>query len=317
MKNLAIILIVAIAILSLDCGNSSIDTSQMVNPILGDISYEIKFGHKPNGDTNNDLRVKTHLEYVENLLRQKDVSNIPLALQTRRKHILDLFHDYWMNGVFPKNYDYSDQRKPCFIDKDNNICAVGYLVEQTVNRQVANKINASHKYDEVLAMNDEIVDDWISTSGLTKKEVAMIQPSYGPQPVDNYNFISPVYGVSSALIGGLNISLTTMNGIQIRSGYTDKFVGKFGMVSGGVQVAMGLISIPKQDNNGFTRIEANESKKVLSLINIGIGTSTFVLSYLNLRANDKRNKKLNSWNIYSVPIDNNKNGVALSFTRKF
>jgi hypothetical protein len=165
---------------NLDAENneSSFHKSQWVNLILGDISYESAFGHKPDATTDNNLRIRTHLEYVENLLRNKNVSDLSTNLQTKRNHLLDLLHDYWTNGVFPKNYDYVDQRKPCFIDKDGTICAVGYLLEQTTSRQVADEINNKHKYDELLAMNSSTVDNWILTSGLTKEECAMIQPTY-------------------------------------------------------------------------------------------------------------------------------------------
>ena len=132
----------------------------MVNPLLGDISYESKFGHKPDATTDNNFRIRTHLEYVENLLKNKDVSNLSADLKTKRNHLLELLHNYWTNGIFVKNYDYPEQRKPCFINKDGNICGVGYLIEQTASRQIAEAINNKHKYDELLAMNNSTVDNW-------------------------------------------------------------------------------------------------------------------------------------------------------------
>jgi len=154
--------------------------SQAINPVIGDISFVKKFGYQPTAVTNDNLRIQAHLAYVENLLRQKDVSSLPSKLQQRRTHLLDLLHDYWTRGVFPRNYDYKAERKPCFIDKDGTICAVGYLVEQTAGREVAEAVNLKHKYHLVMEMNDEVVDDWINNSGLTKEECAMIQPSYSP-----------------------------------------------------------------------------------------------------------------------------------------
>lgn len=159
--------------------NAAVKKNKLVNPILGDNSYVIKYGHKPSLTSDNNLRIKTHLEYVENLLRQKDVSYLSMEFQIRRNYVLDLLHDYWTKGVFPKNYDYYDQRKPCFIDKDGTICAVGYLIEQTTNRHIVENINSKHKYDELLEMNDPILDKWIDKCGLTKQELAMIQPTYG------------------------------------------------------------------------------------------------------------------------------------------
>lgn len=155
------------------------EKKQTINPIIGDISFTSKYGCLPDQMTDENLRISTHFEYVENLLCQKDVSGLSPELRANREHLISLLQDYRRAGKFPRNYDYFGGRKPCFIDKDNTICAVGYLVEQTVNRQTAEYINSKFKYDEVLNMQDDLLDEWISKSGLTKEEVAMIQPSYG------------------------------------------------------------------------------------------------------------------------------------------
>ena len=155
------------------------NNGQTINPLIGDVSFVTKFGYQPDATTNEDLRIQTHLAYVENLLRQKDVSNLTPELQQKRSHVLDLLHQYWSAGKFPRNYDYKDVRKSCFIDKDKTICAVGYLVEKTAGRNVAEAINSNHKYDFIYEMNDALVDSWIANSGLTKDECAMIQPDYG------------------------------------------------------------------------------------------------------------------------------------------
>lgn len=150
-----------------------------VNAIIGDYSFIQTFGCAPDETTDENLRIKTHLAYVENLLRETDVSHLTSTQKTKRTHLLDLLNDYWYAGIFPKNFDYPGQRIPCFIDKDGRICAVGYLIEQTAGRAVAEKINSQFKYHELLDMNDEMVDSWIASSGLTKEECAMIQPEYG------------------------------------------------------------------------------------------------------------------------------------------
>lgn len=317
MKNLIIIFTFTTAILFFGRNKSSVDTSQMVNPLLGDISYESKFGHKPDATTDNNLRIKTHLEYVENLLRNKDVSNLSADLQMKRNHLLDLLHAYWTNGIFPKNYDYRDQRKPCFIDKDGTICAVGYLVEQTTSRQVADDINSKHKYDELLAMNNSTVDNWVLTSGLSREECAMIQPTYGPVPYYTYNHISPTNGITSSIIGGLNLSLNTVNGIQIGKGTTKKTVPIIGLITGIGQIALGFAMFPNEQTTWDGRDYTNESLKTLSMVNIGLGTTTMILSAWNLITNHKPKDKLTTWNIYSFPTQNNNTGMAFSLTRKF
>ncbi|MDG2363153.1 MAG: hypothetical protein P8L80_03515 [Flavobacteriales bacterium] len=316
MRNLTTIFTLMVAILFLGCNKSSVDKSQLVNSILGDISYESAFGHKPDAKTDNNLRIRTHLEYVENLLRNKNVSGLSTDLQTKRNHLLDLLHDYWTNGVFPKNYDYADQRKPCFIDKDGAICAVGYLLEQTTSRQVADEINSKHKYDELLAMNNSNVDNWVLTSGLTKEECAMIQPTYGSTPVYTYNHIPPAYGISSSILGGLNLSLNTINGIQIGNGAPNKTVSIIGLITGAGQITLGSAMFPKE-NISLGINSTNESQKTLSMINIGLGTTTMILSTWNLISNRRPKDRLTTCNIYSFQTQENNTGMAFALTRKF
>ena len=316
MRNLTILFTITVATLFLVCNTSSVDKSQMVNPLLGDISYESQFGHKPDATTDNNLRIRTHLEYVESLLRSKDVSKLSTDLKTKRNQLLNLLHEYWTNGVFPKNYDYADQRKTCFIDKDGNICAVGYLLEQTTSRQVADDINRKHKYEELLAMNNSTVDNWVLTSGLTKEECAMIQPTYGPTPVYTYNHITPAYGISSSLIGGINLSLNTINRIQIGNGTTNKTVPIVGLITGAGQIALGSAMFPEEIIEWGTAY-TNESQKTLSMVNIGLGTTTMILSAWNLISNRQTKDKSTTWNIYSFPTQDNNTGMAFSLAHKF
>ncbi|NQX98917.1 MAG: hypothetical protein HRT73_13720, partial [Flavobacteriales bacterium] len=146
--------------------------------LTGDISFINKFGKKPILETSETLRLKTHLEYVELLLRKKNVKGFSENRIKQRTHTLDLLHDYWVAGVFPKNYESKGKRLPCFIDKDRKICAVGYLIEKTAGRQLSEKINLTYKYEYVFNMNDKTIDDWRLANGLTKLECAMIQPTY-------------------------------------------------------------------------------------------------------------------------------------------
>ncbi len=290
--------------------------TQSINPLLGDISFINKFGHNPDATTDDNLRIKTHLEFVENLLRKKNISNLPASEKIKRNHLLDLLHQYWTAGIFPRNYEYATERKPCFIDKDARICAVGYLVEQTAGRQVAEQINSKHKYEKINEMNDAAVAEWIANSGLTKEECAMIQPMYGAPPSYNYNYISPLYGISSSVLSGINISFNTINGIQISRGTTNATVPEIGLITGAGQLALGIFNLPKEDKGGMY-LYTNESQKVLSMLNIGLGTTTLILSTWNSIANTKPKNKTTAWNIYNFQSRDNKIGLAFSLTRRF
>jgi hypothetical protein len=317
MKHLTVIftITVALATLLFVLNKSSIDKGETVNSILGDISYESAFGLKPNATTDNDLRIRTHLEYVENLLRTKSDDDLTADMQQKRNHLLDLLNDYWTIGEFPKNHDYADLRKPCFIDKDGNICAVGYLIEQTTSRQVAEAINSKHKYADLLAMNNPAVDNWILTSGLTKEECAMIQPTYGPDPVYTHNYITPAYGISSSILGGINLSLNTINGLQFGGNATNKTVPLIGLITGAGQITLGSIMFPRENDIVWPNA-INESQKTLSMINIGLGTTTMILSAWNLLSNREPKDKLTTWNIHRFSTQDNSTGMALSLTHK-
>jgi len=314
MKSSIYLLSLSVLILNFNCIQSA-NNKQAVNSILGDISFIQKFGHQPSSTTNEDLRIKTHLEYVEDILRQKDIRALTPELQKKRKNLLDLLHHYWTEGVFPRNYDYKEDRKPCFIDKENRVCAVGYLIEKTAGRQIAEIINSKHKYDRILAMNDNLVDNWIETSGLSKEECAMIQPMYGAVSNYSYNYISPEYGISSSVLGGINLSLNTLNGVQLSKGANNKTVAILGLITGAGQTILGAATFPKT-TDGFYGNTTNESRKALSMVNIGLGTTTMILSTLNLTANKKPKDKKMTCSLTSFETPDNNIGMAFTLRRK-
>lgn len=165
-----------------------------INPIVGDQSYIMKYGVAPTEATNDHQRIAAHLEYAEFVLRTKDVSTLSPEQIAKRTHLLDLLHEYWTRDIFPRNDDHMDARKPCFIDHEGTICAVGYLIEQTAGHDVAELISERFLYGEIMDMNDPLVINWIEECGLTREECAVIQPTYNRGFARTYNRLS--YGVS-------------------------------------------------------------------------------------------------------------------------
>lgn len=149
-----------------------------VNPVIGDASFHAKFGVPPDASTDEFTRVQTHLSYAEELLRKKDISGLSLEQQKSRIQLLDLLHEYWQAGKFPANTKYENERRPCFIDANGTICAVGYLVEQTAGRSLAERINQLFQYATISEMILPELNEWISESGFTPEEIATIQPTY-------------------------------------------------------------------------------------------------------------------------------------------
>src|SRR5690606_19062172 len=292
MKRSVISFAVLLLVVAAGCSTRTVKNEQSINPLLGDASFVHTFGHAPSANADEDVRIATHLAYVEQLLRDADVSAWSPAQRERRAAMLDLLRDYHEAGVFPRNYDYPDVRKPCFIDKDGRICAVGYLVEQTAGREVAEKINEKYQYENLMAMNDPLVDDWVAASGLTKRECAMIQPAYGAIPVDaNRNYVSKSYGISSAVFSGVNLSIGAINIAQLSRGAESKVMPLIGLATGVAQATMGIIEFPKDEESRWDdKPIANIGKRNVSLLNIGLGTANVLLSSWNLIANKPRNE---------------------------
>ncbi len=151
-----------------------------INAVIGDVSYVERYGSLPTPETDPDLRVRTHVEFVHALLSQRDLSSLPDALCDARRENLARLRAYIDGGVFPRNHLYDDQNRPCFVDPDGRICAVGYLVEQSAGREVAERINAEFQSEFLWRMRLPELDRWIAGSGFTLLELSMIQPCYDP-----------------------------------------------------------------------------------------------------------------------------------------
>lgn len=285
-----------------------------VNPMIGDLSFLRVHGRMPTDADANDLRVRTHLAYAEQLLRTRDVSHLPAEQQASRRQALDNLHDYWTAGIFPRNYDHAGQRRPCFIDRDGRICAVGYLIEQTAGREVAEQINSTHQYDRILGMHDATVDGWIAQSGLSKTECAIIQPTYGPPPSED--FISPGSAVASSGFTGLNATFVGLNGLQIlRGAKPSKALAIASFVGGAGQIALGIATYPKP-NDSWGGPYINESQQKLSMLNIGVGTSSIVMGIANLAMKRPDAKpKSTTWNIYGYPAGQQQVGLGFRFSK--
>lgn len=152
-----------------------------VNPLIGDASFIDRFGAPPTPATDPQLRVSTHLSFVHEVLSRRDASVLtPLQRDARRQNLARL-REYIDAGVFPQNSRYRDETRPCFIDDDGRICAVGYLVEQSVGRAAAERINATFQYAFLSEMESPEIEEWIAASGLSRIELSLIQPCYDPE----------------------------------------------------------------------------------------------------------------------------------------
>ena len=284
-----------------------------VNQVLGDISFETRFGYAPDASIDENLRLKTHLQYVEQTLRKREIQHLSPELQANRKKLLDHLQAYHQAGAFPHNYDHPGERKPCFIDRDGNICAVGYLIEQSAGRALSEKINDQFQYASVFDMEMPELTDWVAMSGLTLEECAMIQPAYwGP------DLPEPGYGVATAVWSGGNASLVAFNTAQIGKRPGTLTVPVVGILSGAGQLAMGSYRFRQENKSRNGLGSARKGEVNASLLNIGVGTATMLISSYNLLSNwEGKKERTTGVNLFSYPTSENQLAVGLGVSKKF
>jgi hypothetical protein len=313
MRQLSVLFLAAIILFA--CNPEERSNKETVNAVIGDISFIDKYGHNDFDKATETDRIATHLAYVERKLRERDVSHLPGHLLDKRNEILRLLHEYRLAKAYPSNYDYPDTRKPCFIDKTGNICAVGYLIEKTEGRELAEKINAQFQYDYICDIAMPELSQWVENSGLTLVECAMIQPSYGGTPYSEPDVVEPEYGFVSSVLIGSNAAFTTINAIQIGAGRDKNTIAILGMISGATQVAVGAINL---DYYKYGPSMDESKNQTLSWVNIGLGTTSLIMGTCNLLINkERRDDKRTVWNVYTYPARDDDIGIGFSLTRRF
>ena len=170
----------ALAVL-LGTGRASAFELDSVNAVLGDASFVAQFGRAPGPDDSEELRITTHLAFVERILAARDVRELSPELRRERARNIARLREYRLRGIFPRNTEV-EGRSPRFIDHEGRICAAGHLVERSAGRALAEAINRRHEHAFIHEMKLPELDAWIAKSGLSRQEVAMIQPGYGFRP---------------------------------------------------------------------------------------------------------------------------------------
>ncbi|GAB5407901.1 MAG: hypothetical protein BalsKO_02660 [Balneolaceae bacterium] len=265
-----------------------------INAIIGDVSFVDTFDRLPNQEDSEVLRITTHLNYVIGVLELTSTEYLSETQSLKRSKLISILNEYVKEERFPKNYDFEDQRRPTFIDKDGNICAVGYLVQQTVGQEAAEAINKKYKYEYLMEMESELLDSWLNEYGLTKKEAAMIQPSYGSIVVEkenkNVNKIDKEYALTSSILLGTQAAFTslTLNPASNTSPKTKTIFSALNTGLGLASIVTGIINLDENTNTFdvslddgssiimFTPVkrvtEINQSNINLSILNIAFGT---------------------------------------------
>lgn len=274
------------------------DHQAAINSVIGDESFIKTYGIKPDNDVPERLRIKTHLQYVEKLLRSRSTDHLSDKLKKNRAQHLNHLRDYILAGEFPHNDGHPDARRPTFISENGHICAVGYLVEQDLGRDAAESINKEFKYETISEIDNPVFLKWVDSSGFTIHELATIQPAYGPVVTEeverNENRVGLSYGIGSSVLTGASILYHTNNPKNPWLFDDPSSNLWYGLAAGSSSILLGVLNL----NNKRTYTEpvevvtyedecwgyycpplrkvtaTNHTRKALSIANMGVGIFT-------------------------------------------
>jgi hypothetical protein len=152
-----------------------------INPVIGDTSFIRAFGRFPTPADDATLRVRTHVGYVAKLLRTRPAPSP--ELRAARERLLDELDRYVAVGKFPDS-ETDVGLLPTFLDAHSGVrCAVADLVEASAGTAMMQALDRDHHNDYIAQIErDPRFAAWAATSGLTREELELIQPSYPPQP---------------------------------------------------------------------------------------------------------------------------------------
>lgn len=113
-----------------------------INGEVGDISYFDRFGSGNVKSLGSIERIQLHLEYVDKVLRNAPTEHLSASQKQRRENIIEKLRDYRLNGEFPQHNTASASRKtqPRFIDHEGTFCAIGQLMVETGDKELAEPV---------------------------------------------------------------------------------------------------------------------------------------------------------------------------------
>jgi hypothetical protein len=128
-----------------------------------------------------DLPTRIHLWSAELQIRHR-----PSADPERLRN-LDVLRGYRKSRAFPRN-DTGLARTPYFVDRDGRVCAVGHLMREAGEEDAVRRIAATANLARIADLDPADLA-WAGRSGLTKRELARIQPQYASTGQSAFNLL--------------------------------------------------------------------------------------------------------------------------------
>ncbi len=164
---------------------------------------------------NENQRISYHLQQVIQYLSLQECKQLSPIQKQKRNSAIDQLKGYRKRALFPIN-DQLVERKPIFKDAYASSCAVAYLMEQTGEQALVNKIQRENNYTYLkdLAMSYGAINDWAQNNGFSLDELALIQPGYPPvhRTFSAWGGGGPVEGSVNVMVSNSNESLLYVAG---------------------------------------------------------------------------------------------------------
>jgi hypothetical protein len=128
-----------------------------------------------------DLPTRLHLWSAEFQIRHRS------SADPERLRNLDVLRDYRTSRAFPRN-DTGLPSTPYFVDTDGRHCAVGHLMRESGEHDAVRRIATAANLARIDDM-DPVDLGWADRSGLSKRELARIQPMYASTSQSAFNLL--------------------------------------------------------------------------------------------------------------------------------
>lgn len=190
--------------------------------------------------SDHEALIRYHLMNVEYVLRHNPPTNLSAKQKSNRIKALNILHDYWIAGVFPKNTHHSITI-PYFIDDFNTACAVGHLIRETGYNAVACKIAAEMNYAYIEQMPYKELPQWATEMGFTVDELKWIQPAYSPPIRIESSIVDADCGASNGAINSTVVD--NFSGVPVNS-YPQKWYSLKGNTVGFIAETVNITNVP-------------------------------------------------------------------------
>ncbi|WP_157630869.1 hypothetical protein [Kribbella catacumbae] len=124
-----------------------------------------------------DLPTRIHLWSAEHWIRHRTPSDAGTAALRARRDNLAVLREYRKSRQYPRN-DTDLRRTPYFVDAAGRHCAVAHLMRGSGDHDAVRQIASTANLARIDDLDPVMLQSWAGRSGLTKQELARIQPGY-------------------------------------------------------------------------------------------------------------------------------------------